>query len=609
MKHSIQTMYIVHHSHTDVGYTDLQERVIHAQAGYIRTVMQIMRKPENSDFRWNCETWFCVEEFLKDAAPDERAEFFRLVREGRIGLSATYLNFCDLVDSRVLGRRLDAMCGLLRENDIRPATAMIADINGISMGQRYALCRRLDEKAEEKYPALCRTAEDNLLLYAEHTWGHSSTITCPYDTMVLNLDMRKNGYASKAHESASMMLCRIAEEKGDILRYYSTSGRLRVCAPGAAAGLQPVEFYIESPHLARVRIRRADGTALPCQVSPHPRGRLITFLDSFDGRETREYTFEELPPLRETQNSRRVYVGSERVRDIVNDYDPVSYRLPYAFENRWFRLTYRPGAGVTAFVNKATGRDMLAPGAAPFFTPLYERTAIRSRLPELACPEEYERRMLGRNIRGKHAALFTARLEEIVCRTRGAVFTELELRYTLPGTVHCSVFLKFYEGAPRVDFRLELGKTLSADIESVFLPLSLSLEDEQSLYLKKGGEAFRPGVDQIPGTCMEFYMSDDGLAFVGAAGSALIASRDVPLVYMGEMAHHPIRLCDNRPENNGRPVYSWVMNNLWETNFKMDLSGFCSFQYTLWLSDETDPEQAMAELHERTFDPYPLITG
>lgn len=74
-------------------------------------------------------------------------------------------------------------------------------------------------------------------------------------------------------------------------------------------------------------------------------------------------------------------------------------------------------------------------------------------------------------------------------------------------------------------------------------------------------------------------------------------------------AHHPIRLCDNRPENNGRPVYSWVMNNLWETNFKMDLSGFCSFQYALWLSDETDPEQAMAELHERTFDPYPLITG
>ena len=185
----------------------------------------------------------------------------------------------------------------------------------------------------------------------------------------------------------------------------------------------------------------------------------------------------------------------------------------------------------------------------------------------------------------------------------------LELKYTLPGTIHCTVFLKFFEELPRVDFRMELGKTISTDIESVFLPMTLSLDDHQALYLKKGTEAFRPGVDQIPGTCMEYYMSDNGMAFVGEKQSALIASRDVPLVYMGEMRHHPIRLCDNQEENNARPVYSWVMNNTWETNFKMDLSGFCEFQYSLWLTDETDPEKAMAELAERSFDPYPMITG
>ena len=51
-------------------------------------------------------------------------------------------------------------------------------------------------------------------------------------------------------------------------------------------------------------------------------------------------------------------------------------------------------------------------------------------------------------------------------------------------------------------------------------------------------------------------MSDDGLAYVGPQGSALIALYDVPLFYFGELAHHPIRLCDNREENNRRPVYS-----------------------------------------------------
>ena len=197
----------------------------------------------------------------------------------------------------------------------------------------------------------------------------------------------------------------------------------------------------------------------------------------------------------------------------------------------------------------------------------------------------------------------------VLCVEHGEVFTELRLCFRLPGTVKADVLVKFYEALPRVDFRLQLGKTLSSEIESVFLPMSLSLDGGQSLYLKKGGEAFRPGVDQLPGTCMEYSMSDDGLAYVGPQGSALIASYDVPLFYFGEMAHHPIRLCDNREENNRRPVYSWVMNNTWETNFKMDLSGFGEYRYTLWLSGETDPQRAMEELRERCFEPWPLITG
>ena len=62
MAHSIKTVYVVHHSHTDIGYTDLQERVIAIQVNYIKTVLSMMRQPEYADFRWNCETLYCVEE-------------------------------------------------------------------------------------------------------------------------------------------------------------------------------------------------------------------------------------------------------------------------------------------------------------------------------------------------------------------------------------------------------------------------------------------------------------------------------------------------------------------------------------------------------------------
>lgn len=196
---------------------------------------------------------------------------------------------------------------------------------------------------------------------------------------------------------------------------------------------------------------------------------------------------------------------------------------------------------------------------------------------------------------------------EITCMEHGPVFTQLRLHYSLAGTVKADVLLKLYEAIPRIDFTLELGKTISDEVESVFLSLDLNRPGNETVLRKGAREAFRPGIDQLPGTCMEFYMSDDGAARLSPEGGVLIAARDVPMFYTGEMQHRPIRLCDGAAENNARPLYSWVMNNNWETNFKMDLSGFCQYDYSLWLTDISDPEQAMDELHEQLFDPYVLI--
>ena len=51
------------------------------------------------------------------------------------------------------------------------------------------------------------------------------------------------------------------------------------------------------------------------------------------------------------------------------------------------------------------------------------------------------------------------------------------------------------------------------------------------------------------------------------------------------------------------------MNNTWETNFKLDLSGCTEYRYTLTLTAETDPERAMDRLHEQQFDPIVRIVG
>ena len=141
--HAIKTVYIVHHSHTDIGYTDLQEQVVALQVDYIRSALRLMQDPANADFRWNCETLFCVEEFFKTATPEEQQQFLDLARDGRLGLSANYLNFTDLLDCGVYGRRLAQWRERFAAAGVTLNTAMCADINGISMGQQIgrASCR------------------------------------------------------------------------------------------------------------------------------------------------------------------------------------------------------------------------------------------------------------------------------------------------------------------------------------------------------------------------------------------------------------------------------------------------------------------------------------
>ena len=458
-------------------------------------------------------------------------------------------------------------------------------------GLRLAhICDALEKKTNYCNEKLCEIGEENALLYAEHTWGHSATITNPYDTMVANLDIRKTSYASKMHEANAMRKSEQCHLMGDSLRYYNSEGKVKVVSLSHQKGVFPVEFYVETISLSAVRvIDTKTKKTIPTQISAHPRGVLISFLVEFEPMEERVFIYEEQEAPLQNLYTRTAWIGAERVRDIVNNYDQESYQLPYRLENNWFCIRYQVGQGVVSFQNKKDGTELLRDGLEKFFTPLYECTKIRNGIYE-------ERRLLGRNIRGLHAIQYQGVLQEIKILDHGLVFDRIELVFGLEGTYHSSVIIKMYQRLPRLEFTYRIAKTLSEDIESIYLPLSLNLP-ESTLYIHNGGVAMRPGIDQLPGSNMEYYMTDQGLLYQKGTQGILLNSFDVPLIYMGQMQHHPILLCDNKEQNNHRPVYSWIMNNTWETNFKMDLSGFGEFRYCLelWEGSLTENLQQLQE--------------
>src|ERR1039458_7961550 len=96
----IRKLYVVQHSHTDIGYTHGQGRILRWHGQYIRQAMTIAERRD--DFFWTCETFAPVRHFWLNADDTDRRRFVSLAADGRLGLSAAYFNFTELPDEPLL---------------------------------------------------------------------------------------------------------------------------------------------------------------------------------------------------------------------------------------------------------------------------------------------------------------------------------------------------------------------------------------------------------------------------------------------------------------------------------------------------------------------------
>ncbi len=138
------TIFVIHHSHTDIGYTERQERIEQYHVDFIRQALRISKAaygehPEWSSFRWTCETFWAVEQFLKEASPEEKEAFQQAVSRGQIELSGTYLNMTELPDFELLMRNHGKAQQYASTFGHKIDSAMTADINGYSWGYASSL--------------------------------------------------------------------------------------------------------------------------------------------------------------------------------------------------------------------------------------------------------------------------------------------------------------------------------------------------------------------------------------------------------------------------------------------------------------------------------------
>jgi alpha-mannosidase len=137
----------VSHSHNDIGYSDLQDTVEKKQIRNIRDAMWLIKKtspyPAAARYKWNIESLWAVENFMKIAGEEEKKKFVEDVKSGSIGLPASYANqLTGLCSPEDLIHYTDYAFQLKRLYGIDFNTVMISDIPGVSWAMVSSLSER-----------------------------------------------------------------------------------------------------------------------------------------------------------------------------------------------------------------------------------------------------------------------------------------------------------------------------------------------------------------------------------------------------------------------------------------------------------------------------------
>ena len=93
---SVKTIAIVHHTHTDFGYTEHPQRAVKEHVGYIdRAVDCVLASsdyPEGARFAWTQEQLYPLRLGWEQASAARRERFFAAVDSGRLEITGTPFN-------------------------------------------------------------------------------------------------------------------------------------------------------------------------------------------------------------------------------------------------------------------------------------------------------------------------------------------------------------------------------------------------------------------------------------------------------------------------------------------------------------------------------------
>lgn len=416
-------------------------------------------------------------------------------------------------EARTFTRAAQTALGLtVLRGDGAPA---LADVIGYRRGPV-----RLRSQAEVL--ADLERVDEDLLLFAEHTWGSWETYSKPHSTFSHSHWNAKAGSAYRAFDLARDLavegMFRLAAS-GPAMPA-AAGDRLLVVNPAGRERVEPVTVEIGGTRRARTVVRApAFGVAL----APVPAGR-----------ETRPGT----------------EIAKGRYRAVV---DPA----------RGGVVSLVDGHGDRELVDGAVGHGLGA--------------VVLERIPG-GCAHP----MVVRDPKDFHPDFPGPEFERPAAAGDGVPeiaesdeLASITWRCVPPGLPEATTTLTLYRDLDVIDLDVDLVKPERPGPESVFVAFPFKVDDPRFL-LETAGAVYEAEAEQLPDTSKDWYSIQHAIGVTNSGHGILWGSFDAPLVQVG--GFHTGRWARHL-ETAGGQVNSWLMNNLHFTNFQARQDGTRRYRY------------------------------
>ena len=170
-------VYVLMHSHTDIGYTDIQPNIEKKQAQNVVRALELIRQtrdyPVGARFKWNLEVMWAADQFFRIATPAQLKEFEQAVHDGNIGVDAMYGNLLTgLCRYEEMLRQVSFATGFGRSCGVTVDSMMISDVPGLTWGVVPVLAAH-GVKYVSAGPNASRTMEGDRIGYVREKWENN----------------------------------------------------------------------------------------------------------------------------------------------------------------------------------------------------------------------------------------------------------------------------------------------------------------------------------------------------------------------------------------------------------------------------------------------------